>query len=78
MQEEPVTPPEPSAGPAVFTDEDGEPFDAVAFFDPDCGPPEGADAWLALVASPVADEYLAARQPPGGGAGGGRGRVHSP
>jgi hypothetical protein len=47
-------------------DEDGEPFDVVAFFDPDYGPPEGADAWLARVASPVADEYLAAHQPAAG------------
>ena len=55
------------ARPAVvFVDEDGEPFDAEAYFDPDYGPPEGEDAWLAQVASPVADEYLAAHQPPAG------------
>jgi hypothetical protein len=53
----------PAAGPApaaparaVFVDDDGEPFDAAAFFDPGYGPPEGADAWLAQVASPVAYE----------------------
>ncbi len=50
----------------MFVDVDGEPFDVEAFFDPDCGPPEGADGWLAQVASPVADEFLAARQPAGG------------
>jgi hypothetical protein len=52
----------------VFTDEDGEPFDAEEFFNPLCGPPEGADAWLARVASPVADAYLAGLQPAAGGA----------
>ena len=45
---------------------DDEPFDAAAYFNPYFGPPEGADAWLARVASPVADAYLAGRpQPPG-------------
>ena len=44
-------------------DDDGDPFDVVAFFDPDYGPPEGGDAWLAQVASPVANEYLASHQP---------------
>src|SRR6266446_4121065 len=52
----------------VFVDEDGEPFDVEEFFNPWCGPPEGADAWLGQVASPVADAYLAARQPAAGGA----------
>src|SRR6266536_2128178 len=72
MREEPFTPPGP-AGPAprpvrpVFTDEDGEPFDAEEFFNPFSGPPEGADAWLAQVASPVADAYLAGIQPAAGG-----------
>jgi hypothetical protein len=65
-----ATVPGPSAAPAAasprFVDEDGEPFDVVAFFDPDYGPPEGKDAWLAQVASPVADEYLdGLRAPPG-------------
>jgi hypothetical protein len=45
---------------------DDEPFDAEAFFNPYFGPPEGEDAWLAWVASPVADAYLAGRQPPPG------------
>ncbi len=45
---------------------DDEPFDAEAFFNPFSGPPEGEDAWLARVASPVADAYLAGRQPPPG------------
>ena len=57
----------PAGGPAaaspVFAYDDGEPFDVEAYFDPDYGPPEGEDAWLAQVASPVADEYLAAHQP---------------
>ncbi len=71
MREPAAAAPGPPAGPAgpaggVFVDVDGEPFDAEAFFDPDCGPPEGADGWLAQVASPVADEFLAARQPAGG------------
>src|SRR6266581_9801116 len=57
----------PSPRPAVFFDEDGEPFDAEEFFNPYSGPPEGADAWLAQVASPVADAWLAARQPSPGG-----------
>jgi len=47
----------------VFVDEDGEPFDVEEFFNPWCGPPEGADAWLGQVASPVADAYLAGLQP---------------
>ena len=55
-----------TSAPVVFADEDGEPFDAEAYFDPDYGPPEGEEAWLAQVASPVADEYLAAHQPPAG------------
>src|SRR5882724_11231046 len=76
MHEEPFTPPGPPApaassspGPVrpVFLDEDGEPFDAEEFFNPFSGPPEGADAWLAQVASPVADAWLAARQPSPGG-----------
>jgi hypothetical protein len=57
----------PAASPgsaAAFTDEDGEPFDAEEFFNPYSGPPEGDDAWLAQVASPVADAWLEARQPP--------------
>ena len=41
----------------VFPDEDGEPFDVEEFFNPLSGPPEGADAWLAQVASPVADAW---------------------
>ena len=52
---------------ARFVDEDGEPFDVEEFFSPLCGPPEGADAWLAQVASPVADAYLASVQPAVGG-----------
>jgi hypothetical protein len=52
----------------VFVDEDGEPFDVEEFFSPLCGPPEGADAWLARVASPVADAHLAGIQPAAGGA----------
>ncbi len=48
----------------MLTDEDGEPFDAEEFFNPFSGPPEGADAWLAQVAAPVADAWLEARQPP--------------
>src|SRR6266536_3769177 len=80
MSEEPFTAPGqtaawspaaagPGPGPArpVFADEDGEPFDAEEFFNPFCGPPEGADAWLAQVASPVADAYLASIQPAAGG-----------
>jgi hypothetical protein len=51
----------------VFTDEDGEPFDAEEFFNPYSGPPEGDDAWLAQVASPVADTYLASIQPSAAG-----------
>ena len=47
-------------------DEDGDPVDVAAYFDPDYGPPEGADAWLAQVASPVADEYLDGLRPPPG------------
>ncbi|HLQ56951.1 MAG TPA: hypothetical protein VK162_22100 [Streptosporangiaceae bacterium] len=35
----------------------------MAFFNPYSGPPEGEDAWLARVASPVADDYLASQQP---------------
>jgi hypothetical protein len=57
----------PAASPgsaAAFIDEDGEPFDAEEFFNPYSGPPEGDDAWLAQVASPVADAWLEARQPP--------------
>ncbi len=58
---------EPSGGAAVAdADDDGEPFDAEAYYNPFFGPPEGADAWLARVASPVADAYLAGRQPPPG------------
>jgi len=58
---------EPSGGAApADAEDDGEPFDAVAYFNPFFGPPEGADAWLARVASPVADAYLAGRQPPPG------------
>src|SRR6266700_3132998 len=59
----------PSGGAApapADAEDDGEPFDAVAYFNPFFGPPEGADAWLARVASPVADAYLAGRQPPPG------------
>src|SRR6266536_2039450 len=80
MSEEPFTAPGPPAawspaaagpgpGPArpVFADGDGEPFDAEEFFNPYSGPPEGADAWLARVASPVADAYLASIQPAAGG-----------
>jgi hypothetical protein len=76
MHEEPFTPPGPPApaassspGPVrpVFLDEDGEPFDAEEFFNPLSGPLEGADAWLAQVASPVADAWLTARQPSPGG-----------
>src|SRR6266700_2322545 len=56
--------------PAAFAchddGDDGESFDAEAFFNPLCGPPEGEDAWLARVASPVADAYLAGRPPPAG------------
>jgi len=52
---------------ARFVDEDGEPFDVEEFFSPLCGPPKGADAWLAQVASPVADAYLASVQPAAGG-----------
>ena len=66
MEEGPATPPAPVSSPVPFVGDDGEPFDVVAFFDPDCGPPEGEDAWLAQVASPVADEYLARHQPPVG------------
>src|SRR6266567_353306 len=60
---------EPSGGAApapADAEDDGEPFDAVAYFNPFFGLPEGADAWLARVASPVADAYLAGRQPPPG------------
>jgi hypothetical protein len=64
----PAIDPAPVSAPAAFSDEDGEPFDAEAFFNPFCGPPEGEDAWLARVASPVADEYLACQQPPVAGA----------
>jgi hypothetical protein len=46
------------------SDDDDEPFDAEAYFNPYFGPPEGEDAWLARVASPVADAYLASQQPP--------------
>ena len=64
------TGPDPAAGPvpAGFADcdDDDEPFDAEAFFNPFFGPPEGEDAWLAQVASPVADEYLASTQLPAG------------
>src|SRR6266536_553330 len=80
MSEEPFTAPGPPAawspaaagpgpGPArpVFADEDGEPFDAEEFFNPFCGPPEGADAWLAQGAAPVADASLASIQPAAGG-----------
>ncbi len=56
----------PAAASAVFADEDDEPVDVAAYFDPDYGPPEGPDAWLARVPSPVADEYLAAHQPAAG------------
>jgi len=66
----PTSPATPSAAPgsaAAFTDEDGEPFDAEEFFNPYSGPPEGDDAWLAQVASPVADAWLEARQPPSDG-----------
>jgi hypothetical protein len=55
--------------PVVLGAGDGdevEPFDAEAYFDPYSGPPEGEDAWLGRVASPVADEWLAARQRPAG------------
>src|SRR6266487_2378919 len=80
MSEEPFAAPGPPAAwsPAaaspvpdpvrpLFADEDGEPFDAEEFFNPYSGPPEGADAWLAQVASPVADAYLAGVQPPAAG-----------
>src|SRR6266496_2362700 len=60
----PAEPAPASPRPAVLTDEDGEPFDAEEFFNPFSGPPEGADAWLAQVAAPVADAWLEARQPP--------------
>src|SRR6266496_3783722 len=63
----PAEPAPASPRPAVLTDEDGEPFDAEEFFNPFSGPPEGADAWLAQVASPVADAYLAGIQPAAGG-----------
>src|SRR6266536_154477 len=63
----PVTSDRPASVVARFLDEDGEPFDAEEFFNPFSGPPEGADAWLAQVASPVADAWLAARQPSPGG-----------
>src|SRR6266496_2191357 len=80
MSEEPFAAPGPPAAwsPAaaspvpdpvrpLFADEDGEPVDAEEFFNPYSGPPEGADAWLAQVASPVADAYLAGVQPPAAG-----------
>ena len=57
---------EPPDGAAPADAEDDEPFDAEAYFNPFFGPPEGEDAWLARVASPVADAYLATRQPPPG------------
>ncbi len=47
-------------------DDDDEPPDAEAYFSPLSGPPEGDDAWLAQVASPVADEYLDSLKPPAG------------
>jgi hypothetical protein len=43
-------------------DDENEPFDVDAFYNPYSGPPDGQDAWLAQVASPVADAYLASRQ----------------
>ena len=71
MPEEPMTPPVPPAvPPAAWSwpayaddDDDGEPFDAVAFFNPYSGPPEGEDAWLADVPAAVRDEYLDNREP---------------
>ncbi len=64
MPEEPMTPPVPPAVPPAawswpaYADDDGEPFDAVAFFNPYSGPPEGEDGWLADVPAAVRDEYL--------------------
>jgi len=60
---------EPFAAAALTGAGDGgddEPFDAEAYYNPFSGPPEGDDAWLARVASPVADEYLASLKPPAG------------
>src|SRR6266704_664552 len=59
-------PPGGAAPAPADAEDDGEPFDAEAYYNPFFGPPEGADAWLARVASPVADAYLAGRQPPPG------------
>ena len=72
MPEEPTTPPVPPAVPpawfwsAFADDDDGEPFDAVAFFNPYSGPPEGEDAWLAYVPAAVRDGYLDNAQSPAG------------
>jgi hypothetical protein len=68
-QPAPVAAPEPSPAsgglPSRSADDDGsEPFDALAFFNPYSGPPEGDDAWLAWVASPIADAYLDSQQRP--------------
>ena len=82
MPEEPMTPPVPPAVPPAawpwpaYADDDGEPFDAVAFFNPYCGPPEGEDAWLADVPAAVRDEYLDNAAVPGCRAGGPGRRVH--
>ncbi len=70
MGEEPATPPEPPAVPPAdgpwpaYADDDGEPFDAVAFFNPYSGPPEGEDGWLAYLPAAVRDEYLDNKEPP--------------
>jgi hypothetical protein len=42
---------------------------SVLLADPDCGPPEGPDAWLGDLASPVLDDVLDARAAAEGGSG---------
>jgi hypothetical protein len=50
---------------AAPADSGDEPFDAAAFFDPDIGPPDGDEAWLAWVAGPAREEFLVAVDDPG-------------
>lgn len=57
----------------IFEPPPGDELDRM-LADPDCGPPEGAGAWLGSLASPARDAILDARGGRGRGrAGGGRG-----